>query len=57
MALFMSALAPLMVVLKVMVLPQAAPTARQQALTKVNHRMLLATLANQSGPRWLSLRT
>ena len=39
-----------MVVLKVM--PRLAimlPAARQQALTKVHHRMLLATLANHSG--------
>ena len=57
MALFIRAFAPLMVVLKVRVFPQAAPTALQQALTKVNHRMLLATLANQRGRKWLSFRT
>ena len=49
---------PFSVVLKVSVLPSLVPEkARQKPLTKVHHRMALATLANHSGPTCLRLRT
>lgn len=37
----------LSVVLKVMVFPKVESKERQAALTKVNHKMLFATFANQ----------
>jgi len=46
-----SASAPLSVVLNVIERPKAPPSARQQALTNVHHRIALAMLANHSAFR------